>query len=78
MRQASAAHRLVNLVQSTLLLGVMAAIAWAALTTVVTADLALLLALGMIAGLAFSTGAPKRFLLSAYQARRITGAMRPA
>jgi heat shock protein HtpX len=51
----------------------MAAIAWAALTTVGATDLALLLALGMIAGLALGTGVPKRFLLSAYQARRLTG-----
>jgi heat shock protein HtpX len=51
----------------------MAAIAWEALTRFVTTDLALLLALGMIAGLALGTGVPKRFLLSAYQARRLTG-----
>jgi hypothetical protein len=63
MRQASAAHRLLNLVQSALLPGGVAAVAWAVLTTVVTADLALLLALAMIAGLALGAGAPKRFLL---------------
>jgi heat shock protein HtpX len=77
MSTASAAHRLLNLVQSALLLGVMAAVAWAVLTTVVPADLALLLALAMIAGLAFGAGAPKRFLLSAYQARRLTGREAP-
>jgi hypothetical protein len=53
MRHASAAHRLVHLAQSALLQGVMAAAAWAIPTTVGTADLALLVAPGMIAGPAF-------------------------
>lgn len=51
MTAASASHRLLNLVQSTLLLGLMAALAWVSVTVILGPGTGLLVALGMVAGL---------------------------
>lgn len=73
MPAVSTRHRFINLVQSALLLGLMAMIAWVSMTAVVGAEVGLLLAFGMVAGLIFVPNLPQDFLLSAYQAERITG-----
>ncbi len=65
MTAASASHRLLNFVQSALLLGLMAAI--------VGPETGLLMALAMVGGLLFAPALPRRLLLSAYQAKRLTG-----
>lgn len=65
MTAASASHRLLNFVQSALLLGLMAAI--------VGPETGLLRALAMVGGLLFAPALPRRLLLSAYQAQRLTG-----
>ena len=72
MPAVSTRHRFINLVQSALLLGLMAMIAWVSMTAVVGAEVGLLLAFGMVAGLIFAPNLPQDFLLSAYQAQRIT------
>ena len=51
MTAASASHRLLNFVQSALLLGLMAAIAWIAVTAIVGPETGLLMALAMVGGL---------------------------
>ena len=71
MTAASASHRLLNLVQSALLLGLMAAIAWIAVTAIVGPETGLLRALAMVGGLLFAPALPRRLLLSAYQAQRL-------
>lgn len=73
MTTASASHRLLNLVQSALLLGVMAAVAWVSVTAILGPGTGLLVALGMIAGLFLAPDLSRRMLLSAYQAQRLTG-----
>ena len=73
MTAASASHRLLNFVQSALLLGLMAAIAWISVTAVVGPETGLLMALAMVGGLLFAPALPRRLLLSAYQAQRLTG-----
>lgn len=73
MTAASASHRLLNFVQSALLLGLMAAIAWIAVTAIVGPETGLLMALAMVGGLLFAPALPRRLLLSAYQAQRLTG-----
>lgn len=73
MPAVSTRHRFINLVQSALLLGFMAVIAWVSMTAVVGAEVGLLVAFGMVAGLIFAPNLPQDFLLSAYQAERITG-----
>lgn len=73
MTAASAIHRLLNFVQSALLLGLMAAIAWIAVTAIVGPETGLLMALAMVGGLLFAPALPRRLLLSAYQAQRLTG-----
>lgn len=50
MTAASASHRLLNFVQSALLLGLMAAIAWISVTAVVGPETGLLMALAMVGG----------------------------
>ncbi|MBJ6722729.1 hypothetical protein I2750_21380, partial [Bacillus sp. PR5] len=50
MIAASASHRLLNFVQSALLLGLMAAIAWIAVTAIVGPETNLLMALAMVGG----------------------------
>ena len=73
MTAASASHRLLNFVQSALLLGLMAAIAWIAVTAIVGPETGLHMALTMVGGLLFAPALPRRLLLSAYQAQRLTG-----
>ncbi|MFN3834660.1 MAG: zinc metalloprotease HtpX [Glycocaulis sp.] len=73
MTAASASHRLLNFVQSALLLGLMAAIAWIAVTAIVGPETGLLMALPMVGGLLFAPALPRRLLLSACQAQRLTG-----
>ena len=77
MTAASASDRLLNFVQSALLLGLMAAIAWIAVTAVVGPETGLLMALAMVGGLLFAPALPRRLLLSAYQAQRLTGRHAP-
>ena len=48
MTAASARHRLLNLVQSALLLGLMAALAWVSVTVILGPGTGLLVALGMV------------------------------
>ena len=64
MTAASASHRLLNFVQSALLLGLMAAIAWIAVTAIVGPETNLLMALAMVGGLLFAPALPRRLLLS--------------
>lgn len=59
--------------QSALLLGLMAAIAWSVVTAIVGPETGLLMALAMVGGLLFAPALPRRLLLSAYQAQRLTG-----
>ncbi len=64
---------MLNSVQSALLLGLMAAIAWIAVTAIVGPETGLLIALAMVGRLLFAPALPHRLLLSAYQAQRLTG-----
>ena len=64
MTAVSASHRLLNFVQSALLLGLMAAIAWIAVTAIVGPETGLLRALAMVGGLLFAPALPRRLLLS--------------
>jgi heat shock protein HtpX len=73
MTAASANHRLLNLVQSALLLGLMAAVAWVSVTAILGPGTGLVLALGTVAGLFMAPDLSRRMLLSAYQAQRLTG-----
>lgn len=73
MTAASASHRLLNLLQSATLLGLMAAIAWVSVTAILGPTIALLVALGMVAGLGAAPDLSRRVLLSAYQAQRLSG-----
>ena len=61
MTAASASHRLLNFVQSALLLGL---IAWIAVTAIVGPETDLLMALAMVGGLLFAPALPRRLLLS--------------
>lgn len=70
MTAASASHRLLNFVQSALLLGL---IAWIAVTAIAGPENGLLMALAMGGGLLFAPSLPLRLLLSTYQAQRLTG-----
>ena len=64
MTAASASHRLLNLVQSTLLLGLMAALAWVSVTVILGPGTGLLVALGMVAGVFLAPDLSRRMLLS--------------
>ena len=77
MTAASASHRLLNLVQSTLLLGLMAALAWVSVTVILGPGTGLLVALGMVAGLFLAPDLSRRMLLSAYRAQRLRGREAP-
>ena len=66
---ATAKHRLLNLLQSALLLAAMALIAWVSIAIVLGPGIGLLAALGAVIGLAFAPDLPSQILLSAYQAR---------
>ncbi|MGB0498435.1 MAG: zinc metalloprotease HtpX [Rubricella sp.] len=70
---ASPRHRILNVVQSALLLAGMAAIGWVILSTVAGPALALALVAGTVGGLLFAPRIPSRVLLGAYKARRLTG-----
>lgn len=70
-------HRLLNLVQSALLLTLMAAIAWVSVTAALGAQAGLLAALGMLLGLAFAPDLSRRILMSAYRAQRLTAREAP-
>ena len=69
MTTPSANHRLLNFVQSALLLGL---IAWIAVTAIAGPENGLLMALAMGGGLIFAPAMPRRLLLSTYQAQRLT------
>lgn len=77
MTAASASHRLLNLLQSTLLLGRMAALAWVSVTVILGPGTGLLVALGMVAGLFLAPDLSRRMLLSAYRAQRLRGREAP-
>jgi heat shock protein HtpX len=77
MTAASASHRLLNLVQSALLLGLMAAIAWVSITAILGPEIGLVVAFGMVAGLGLAPDLSRRMLLSAYRAERLTGREAP-
>ena len=77
MTAASASHRLLNLVQSALLLGLMAALAWVSVTVILGPGTGLLVALGMVAGLFLAPDLSRRMLLLAYRAQRLTGREAP-
>ena len=77
MTATSARHRLLNLVQSALLLGLMAAVAWVSVTVILGPGTGLLVALGMVAGLFLAPDLSRRMLLSAYRAQRLTGREAP-
>jgi len=73
MTGVSARHRLLNLAQSALLLGLMAAIAWVSVTAILGPETGAMVALGMVAGLILAPDLSRRMILSAYQAQRLTG-----
>lgn len=73
MTGVSARHRLLNLAQSALLLGLMAAIAWVSVTAILGPETGAMVALGMVAGLILAPDLPRRMILSGYQAQRLTG-----
>ncbi|WP_198947687.1 hypothetical protein [Haematobacter missouriensis] len=75
MTTPSASHRLLNFVQSALLLGL---IAWSAVTAIAGPENGLLMALAMVGGLLFAPALPRRLLLSAYQAQLLTGRDAPS
>lgn len=73
----TAAHRVLNLAQSVLLIAGMAVLAWAIVTTIAGTGMTLAIMLGTVIGLFLAPSLPKRILLSAYNARRMTGATFP-
>lgn len=73
MTVASAGHRLLNLLQSALLLSLMAGIAWVSVTTFLGPGPGALVAFGMVAGLFLAPDLSRRMLLSGYRAQRLTG-----
>lgn len=75
---ATRRHRLINLVQSVLLLGSMAAIAWVSFAALFGADIAAAASLGLMIGLLFAPRLPKELLLSIYGARPVSADQFPA
>ncbi len=73
MTAASAGHRARNLLQSVLLLSLMAGIAWVSVTTFLGPGPGTLVAFGMAAGLFLAPDLSRRMLLSGYRAQRLTG-----
>lgn len=69
----SLVHQTRNLLQSVLLIGGMALIAWAVVGTIAGPGLTLLIVGGSILGLLLAPSLPSAVLLSAYRARRLTG-----
>ncbi len=72
MLMASRAHWLINLVQSALLLGVMALVAWVALTSVLGFWSSLFVIAVALLGLVAAQDVPRKLLLSAYHAEPLT------
>lgn len=70
---ASPRHRFLNLVQSVLLLAGMVVIGWVIVSSIAGPDLTFAIVAGTVLGLMFAPGIPKRILLNAYAARRLTG-----
>lgn len=66
-------HRTINLLQSVLIIGAMAAIAWVVVSDIAGPELTIAIVGGSVLGLLFAPRLPKRILLSAYNARRLTG-----
>ncbi len=62
-------HRLLNYLQSVLLLGGMAVLAWLIVSAVAGPEATFFMVAGTVVGLALSPGVPKRILLNAYGAR---------
>lgn len=71
--EVSARHRLLNLAQSALLLGLMAAIGWVSVAAILGPETGAMVALGMVAGLILAPDLSRSMILSAYQAQRLTG-----
>ena len=70
---ATPRHQFLNLLQSILLLAGMAVIAWFIVSAVAGPGLAISIVIGSLLGLLLSPGIPKRLLLNAYGARRLSG-----
>lgn len=66
-------HQARNLLQSVLLIGGMALIAWVVIGTVAGPGTTLLMVASSVLGLLLAPSLPKTLLLSAYRARRLTG-----
>lgn len=66
-------HRTLNFAQSALLIGMMALLSWAIVSTIAGAGFALTVMLGSVIGLFLAPAFPKQMLLKAYNARRLTG-----
>lgn len=69
----SARHKTLNLIHSALLLAGMAVLAWFILSAIAGPGLTLAIIVGSVLGLLLSPGIPRRFLLNAYGARRLSG-----
>ncbi|OOY02657.1 zinc metalloprotease HtpX [Thioclava sp. F28-4] len=70
---ATPRHQFLNLLQSILLLAGMAVIAWFIVSAIAGQGLAIAIVIGSLLGLLLSPGIPKRLLLNAYGARRLSG-----
>ncbi|MFN3575951.1 MAG: zinc metalloprotease HtpX [Tabrizicola sp.] len=73
LRLRSASHRTLNLIHSVLLLAGMAVLAWFILSAILGPGWTLVIIAGSVAGLVLSPGIPRRYLLQAYGARRLSG-----
>lgn len=69
----SSRHKTLNLIHSTLLLAGMAVLAWFILSAIVGPGLTLAIIGGSVLGLVLSPDIPRKFLLNAYGARRLSG-----
>ena len=69
MIRPSPSHRLLNLVQTMLILGGMAAIAWVVLGSIFGPEVTVLLIALSLAGLALAPSLSREFLLRGYRAR---------
>lgn len=72
MIRPSPSHRLLNLSQTLLILGGMAAIAWVVLRMIAGPETTLLLTILALAGLALAPGLSRELLLRGYRARRLS------
>lgn len=70
---ATPRHQFLNLLQSILLLAGMAVIAWFIVSAIAGQGLAIAIVIGSLLGLLLSPGIPKRLLLNAYGARKLSG-----